>query len=213
MKKFLIPALFLTFCLVAVGVEYKDGIQEAIRTALYSSSGKALTVDPDSGTLVMIDQVHYELHEGSAYFIKTWQDVSDAGTVTRFDFTTPTNGVTIHAKALISAEAEFTIEIWEGATFATTGTVVNGVNNNRNSTNEAIMVAHAGSTFSSTNQLIWASKVGSGRNDTGVAPGLNYEIVAKTNTTYVFVVTKEASGEHWLDVDFFWYEAGRNGSY
>ena len=67
------------------------------------------------------------------------------------------------------------------------------------------MSPYAGPTVTGDGTLIWASKVGAGR-DAGVNVGLGYEIIAKQNEVYLFKITKNVAGVGYLDIDFFWYE-------
>jgi hypothetical protein len=39
-----------------------------------------------------------------------------------------------------------------------------------------------------------------------VAPGFNYTIIAKRNTTYAFKITKKTANDVIVDVDFWWFE-------
>jgi hypothetical protein len=53
---------------------------------------------------------------------------------------------------------------------------------------------------------MWTATTGSGRNYTGVTPNLDYEIIAKRNTKYLYRLTKIAAGDCYVDIDSFWYE-------
>ena len=163
-------------------------------------------IDASTNSLQTVSYAHHEMHEGNHYFVKKWLDVTGSGTVTYFMFITPNTTEDIHAKAKLFAEAEFTVEIYEGGTVSANGTPVTGVNNNRNSTNTASLTAYANPTVTTDGTLIWSSKMGSGRASTGVSPEFGYEIIAQRNQTYLFKITKDSTGTHWFDVDFWWYE-------
>ena len=181
------------------------------KRASVSSEG-ALSTLPDNptdeitGALVQIDYAHYEMHEGDHYFIKTFIfDTGGTGNTTLFAFTTPTNGRRIHAKALLAPDVDFEISIYEGSVI-TGGTPVAGINNDRDSTNVAGLTAVASPTHVIPGLKIWTARNGGGKNAVGVAPGLNYEIIAKTNSTYVFEIIKRTTADGVVDIDFFWYE-------
>ena len=85
------------------------------------------------------------------------------------------------------------------------GAAITGVNNDGDSTNTPELTAFSGPTVTSDGTLIWAAKVGAGK-DATVAPGLNYDIIAKTDSIYLFKLTKIPAGTHYIDVDFWWFE-------
>jgi len=164
------------------------------------------TVEVSRGAMQTISVDLFETYEEDHYFVKTWLNVVGVtGTVVYFMFRTPDTTTQIHARSSISAESEFTIEIFEEATVSVDGTPVLGLNNWRDSVNVAALTAFAGPTVTDEGDLIWAAKVGSGK-DATVAPGFNYEIVAKRNSIYLFKLTKIANTDAWVDVDFWWYE-------
>lgn len=146
-----------------------------------------------------------KIHDGEFWFIKTWADVDGLGTETYFMFTTPDTTTRVHAKVAIGAEHEFTVEIYEGGTYSDPGSAITPINANRNSANTPELSPYAGPTVTGDGTLIWASKVGAGR-DAGVNVGLGYEIIAKQNEVYLFKITKNVAGVGYLDIDFFWYE-------
>ena len=124
-------------------------------------------------------------------------------------FRTPNTSTRIHAKAKISSEAECTVEIFEAPTLTDDGAQVVGKNNDRDSSNVAELLAYAGPTVTDVGALIWAGKIGSGK-DAGIAAAFGYSILAKTNETYLFKLTKIPAGTHWIDVDFWWIEKAQN---
>ena len=148
----------------------------------------------------------YQLHQGNHYFYKTWVDITGASTVSYFMFQTPDTTTAIHAKAKFHSEGEFTISINEGGTVPSLGTTITTFNNYRDSSNTPLLKAYSINTITSLGTSIWAAKIGSGKSDTGVAPELGYEIIAKRAETYIFKIVHEVAGTSWLDVDFYWLE-------
>lgn len=165
-----------------------------------------IRLDRITHALKVIEYEHSEIHNGDYYFYKTWADIDGAGTVAYFMFVTPDTTTQIHAKALVFGEAEFTLDICEGATVSANGTQLVGRNCYRDSINQPELTLYSGPTVTDIGTIIWSGKTGSGRSQAGVAPGLNYEIIAKRNTKYLWRITKVPAGIHYVDADFFWYE-------
>jgi len=163
-------------------------------------------VDDVSGGAIAIGFEHHEMHDGDHYFFKTSiEDTGGNGSTTTFSFTTPDTPTRIHAKALLAPDVDYTISIQEGAVVSG-GVAVTGWNNDRDSSNTATLTALSGPTIDTPGTVIWNARTGGGRKPVGVAPGFNYEIIAKRNTTYAFTVVKEIAGVGIVDIDFWWYE-------
>lgn len=160
------------------------------------------------GGVVTIDYEHHEIHEGKHFFIKNWQDVEETDTSLQYSFITPNSSTQIHARVILFGEAEFDVEIWECATLAENGTLLTPINNFRNSTYKNKLLPFSDPSVSDPGTLIWAEKLGSARGNVGVNDGLNYEIIAQPDCAYLFNITKQTSGTHYVDIDFFWYEEG-----
>lgn len=165
-----------------------------------------LVYDRVSGELIAINNEHHEMHAGKHFFNSNTIDIDGTGTVIWFMFITPDTTTRIHAKALFDAEAEFKIEIKEGGTVSDNGSSVITFNNDRDSDNEPELKAYSSATVTGSGTTIWTKTVGSGKDSTGVCPGLSYEIIAKRNTIYLFKITKAATSSHYINYDFFWYE-------
>lgn len=159
--------------------------------------------------VVNIDYEHFETHEGDHYFIKTYDlNTGGASSATYFGFTTPeTNDTRIHARVWLAPDADTLITIYEGADIEG-GVPVPGINNDRDSANVALLVPVAAPTVNELGDAIWVSRNGGGREPVGVTPGNNYEIIAKTNTSYVFELEKQTTADTIVNIDFWWYEDG-----
>jgi hypothetical protein len=126
-----------------------------------------------------------------------------------FQFTTPDEFPIIHAKAIISAEDEFNLQIWEGATLQTgagTGIEIPSYNNLRTSSRTGALKAYVLPEVLDSGTKFWEAQTTSSKIGANVQPGFNYEIITNTGTTYLWKITKVAAGTHWLDYDFFWTE-------
>lgn len=178
----------------------------ALALLVCGSTDKTARVDSATHALETVDYAHHEMHGGSHYFIKTFlADTGGAGSTSYFAFTTPNTTKWVHAKALLAPDVDTEINIYEDATISG-GTPVPGINNNRNSGNTAGLVAVSAPTVSVAGNKIWAARTGGSRNTVGVAPGSNYEIIAKQNSTYVFEIIKRTTADLVIDIDFYWYE-------
>jgi hypothetical protein len=162
--------------------------------------------DHVTNNIKVITQEHHEMHEGDHYFVKTFiADTGGEGSISYFAFTTPDTLKRIHAKVLIAPDSDYTVEIYEEAEISD-GIPIVGINNDRDSLNVAELVPVSAPTIIDIGDLIWAARNGGGKNPVGVAPGFNYEIIAKTNSTYVFKVVKNIAQAAVIDIDFWWYE-------
>ena len=148
-----------------------------------------------------------EMHEGNFYFVKGWLDVTGLGTVTYFMFRTPNAAAKtrVHAKVALSGEDEFDVTIFEDATVSADGTPVPRFNVDRDSSNVSLLVPFAAPTVTDDGTAIWPTKVGAARS-AGVSATSTYEIIAKTDSVYLFKIVKVNAGTHYVDYDFFWYE-------
>ena len=156
----------------------------------------------------VIDHVSQKISKGRHFFTKGITSLDGARSTGLFMFVTPLNTWEIHAKAIISAEDEFTLEIWEGSTILNSGSEIQTFNNNRNSPNTPHLTAYVNPVISgaASGTLIWSAKTASNKVAAAVTPAMGYEIIAKSGCAYVWKITKEAAGAHWLDYDFFWHE-------
>lgn len=168
---------------------------------------KVQIVSPlDGETVPVVDKAHLEMHEGNHYFIKTWLiNTGGSGTSNNFAFTTPNTTTRIHAKTILHSDTDTVFNIYENCTI-TGGTPVPGINNDRDSSNVAELIAVAAPTINDIGTLIFAARNGGGRDPVGVSLSGNYEIIARTNTAYCFVISKQTTADTVIDVDFFWYE-------
>jgi len=173
-------------------------------SAIWTSFKSA--IDLISGAVNVIDYSHHEMHSGSHYFIKTFLvDTGGSGSTSYFAFTTPNTSTRAHARALIAPDVDTEVNIYEGSVI-TGGTPVAGVNNDRESSNVAGLISVAAPAHTTPGALVWAARTGGGKNPVGVSPGFNYEIIAATDTVYVFEIIKRTTADLVVDIDFWWYE-------
>ncbi len=176
-----------------------------IRGKINDTTTRIARVDSSTNVLTFIDYEHHEVHAGSHFFIKTWTDMTGSAAVKYFHFKTTDSTKWIHARGSITTEDEFRVEIYEDATIATNGTQVYPKNNNRNSTTSASLLCYVDPSVTSDGTLIWDAIVGAGK-AIGISSQVGYEIVAKQNSSYLWKITKNNAGTHYIDLDFWFYE-------
>ena len=143
--------------------------------------------DEFTGEDISIDHEESQMHDGNHYFVKTFlADAGGAGAVTEFMFTTPDNSKRVHARSLLAPDADYTVEIFEGVTTSDDGTPIPTFNNDRDSVKTPELAPFAAPTVTDDGTLMWTGRSGGSNQKLGVAPGFNYEIIAKKNTKYLF---------------------------
>jgi len=156
--------------------------------------------------IITENKYQYKTNLGDHYFIKTYiEDEESEGNINYFAFTTPNESALIYAKASLTPDVDFTVTIYENATI-TGGSNMTGINNNRNSNNVSKLIPVSSPTVIDSGTVIWTARNGGGKNPLGVNQNLNYDIIAKYNTTYLFEIVKNVAQSGVMDVDFWWYE-------
>jgi len=179
---------------------------DTMKANIHEGQFRAIIADPVSHALITIPEHESYMHEGKHWFIKTWMDIDKGVTPTSYlMFNTPPLPNRIHAYASLSAESEFTVSIFRDAVITDTGTPLLGQNCDQNSTDTHALLPSAAPTVSDEGTLLWAAKVGQARS-AGVSISNNYEIIAKSDSNYLYKIEKIEAATHWLDVDFWWYE-------
>lgn len=181
----------------------------AVGTSFRNAKGQNIEalIDDETGAVLYLDHNLHEIHEGNHYFIKTWV-LNDgvADTFSEFIFITPNTTTRIHAKVSIASDADSAFEIFEDAEVSANGTAVVGINNNRDSTRVAELLAYSTPTVTDEGNLLWSARSGGGKEKSSVSPQTGYEIIAKTNAIYLFKLTKKTDVDTVIDIDFYWGE-------
>lgn len=104
------------------------------------------------------------------------------------------------------ASAEFTIEIFEGATVSNNGTPsTTTFNNNRKGTRAATMLLYNAPTVTTPGNLIWTTRLlPSLASQMALMPDSN--LVLADNTKYLFRLTRITAGAQFVDVYVRWDE-------
>jgi hypothetical protein len=177
-----------------------------IQGNISEGDAREIRLDPQTHAIIMVEDQEHHMHEGKHWFVKLWMDIDKSADPTSYMmFNTPPMPIRIHAYANIAANSEFNITIFRDAVISDAGTPILGQNNDQNNTGTHALLPSVGPTVSDEGIQIWAAKVAGGKS-AGVSIFNNYEIIAKTESNYLYKIEKVDSGVNWLDVDFWWYE-------
>lgn len=198
--------------LIRQAVEFVDENEDRVfnRVVSTDSDGNPFTVDEATGALTTIDYAHHEVHEGSHFSYTNAQDLTNAQTIS-FTLVTPNTARWSHFGFEVNGEAEYDIQIFEGATsLGNVGTPVTNpavINDNRNSPTTNTLVINATPTLGggSKGTLIKRLHAGSGKQDGGVA-GTGHELILKQNTIYWVDVTNATTSNNFISWEVGWYE-------
>ena len=168
--------------------------------------------DASTAAVEIIDYPHHEIHNGSHYFVKGYQDLS-INNVLQFTWQMPNTTKWIHWLWKVKTESETLIQVYEGGTITTPlSAAVTPLNNDRNSTNtsgttmrwetHANLAAANGAVDVSAGLLMETGIIGAGR-DSG-SENRDHETIMKQNTLYVMRATATAAG--YINFDMAWYE-------
>jgi hypothetical protein len=170
------------------------------------STSQPVRLDKATNTLQTIDYEHHEIHSGSYYRAGFQKDIPNGGTAT-FAITTPNTTKWLHFRPAVDAELEATVIFYENPTSITGGTSVTPRNANRNSTNTSGATVVSDCTYDATGAIPLGNQVlGSGKNLGGNGES-QFEFILKQNTTYLIVVTNDATGaSNECNIRCMWYE-------
>ena len=189
-----------------VGVN--DVHSEAV--TLVTSSGTPLIVDDVDETLVTIDFVHHEIHEGNHYTSSVYDTTVDIASPKYFRLTVPA-AVYPHVIFAVSGDSGFVIQFYEDPTLDAVGSAVARINNNRSSVNTANVTVFEDSTTQAPNNdgtLLWSGIAGSGGNPTqsnSGQSGARQEFILSPSEDYLIKVTALANGTM-INIQAEWYE-------
>jgi len=151
-----------------------------------------------------ISPTHERIHTGKHFFSKGYIEVAGKNTEEYMLFKTPQFNTRVHAKAKFSAEKKFAVGICLDPIIADVGQPVKTFNNEMDSTIVPELKAWANPTVVSHDECFWNGIVG--QSATGVSLQFGYEIMAKPEAYYLFIIKKLSAGKHYFDYDFWWYE-------
>lgn len=149
----------------------------------------------------MSDMVQHNIFD-----VKIVLEIKNKGEFVEFLFVTPDSSCNVEAYGLIYANNDFTCEIFEGVTTGNDGTSSDSlaVNVNRVSGNGHTMKLYSAPTVTNYGKRIWITRTWATREPSGIHS--NYSILPMPSTKYVWKITKNDTGTHFIDIDFWWNE-------
>lgn len=146
------------------------------------------------------------MSQHDVYDIKVVIELKNKGDIVQFLFITPDTTCNIEAYGLIFANDDFTCEIFEDATTSSDGVPADdlAINVNRLSPNGKHMKIFSAPVVTDYGKRIWITRTWSSREPSGIHT--NYSIMTKPSVKYIWKITKNAPGTHFIDVDFWWRE-------
>ncbi len=219
----LLVALIIPFGCTA-DAEDKLITSDQSKTQIVDSDGDIITIDPATRNLVILDQDHFQIHEGNSF--STWyeQEVSDTGDETIIAFKTPDTTKWVQIIMTVSTSSSADAHIVEApAIVDNTGAPLSVFNRNRNSattstiidtsqnpdvTGQAMFFTEVtqGNVTGGTNLAHVHLQGGAGPKAVGGDSRGTEEWVLKQNTLYAFVIESLDMNDnvHLLELD--WYE-------
>lgn len=184
---------------------HADGTEGASISGTDYAAGKS-GIDAVTEALICIDYEHHEIHNGSEYRAGFQKDIPNGGTAV-YSITTPNTTRWLHFKLAVDVELEAQIAFYENPDSVTGGTAITPKNANRNSVNTSGATCSTDPTYTIGSAIPLGMLVeGSGKSSGGDSASAN-EWVLKQNTTYVVVVTNQATGAtNECNIRTRWYE-------
>ena len=175
-------------------------------------NGRTATIDASTFALNTITYEHHEIHSGSHYFVRGYQDLAN-GNVLDFTWLMPNTTKWIHWTWEIETENELNWLVYEGAT--ATNPLANAVtprNSSRNSTNtsgttmkyevQGNLAGANADTAVGAATLLSSGISGSGQKSGRAMRG--NEMILKQNTLYCLRAIANAAG--YINFTMEWYE-------
>lgn len=166
-------------------------------------------VDAISLAAVGIDTVHDRIHDGQAFSISDRATPVNIATPKKYLFITPNTGLRAHFIFSVHTEPGARIQFFEGTTVSANGTPLTPQNNNRNSTNTALLSVFADPTVTGDGTSLFDREEGTATVGPTKGVGLELahtnEIILKQNTKYELKITP-LSNNTVASTELDWYE-------
>jgi len=166
------------------------------------------------GAPITIDVSHHEIHCGDHFNYRNFKTIgSGIGSSINIGITTPNNVVWNHLLWDVEGTSQTEIRVWESPTLSG-GTIISGLNNNRNMTRIHSATFKQNVTISGASPTSGLLLEAHSKGQTGATParasfnasaGREDEWVLRSGTTYLFSITS-ADASNIIDYSFKWYE-------
>lgn len=185
-----------------------DDSEIIIKGSTNTGTYQVVELDPSTYSIICIDSVHHEIHEGDHYYIEGFVTLMDTNTL-YVKLVTPDTTKWAHFTWEIVAGGILETNFYEDATGGMGGGAnVVPLNNNRNSPNTSDLVITSGVTAATDNGTrVSAKKVGGTgfKEAIGGAADRSNELILKQNTVY-FREFISGSDDNIISFRASWYE-------
>lgn len=194
-----------------------DGLKGVVTAAgmygrITSAAVRPIQLDDTTHVMTTIEYPHHEIHSGSHYSVKSYNDVAN-GNVVDIQITVANNTAWPHLEIFFDTETEYLFWFYENVVINTAGTAYTPMNRNRNSantanttvgviTNTSIANANADTAIAGAT-LVADGIVGSGRKIGGESTS-RLEIILDQGAIYSLRMQANAAG--WTNWLLDWYE-------
>lgn len=159
------------------------------------------TLDKSTYSTNTIEYEHHEIHAGGHYFLCGSSNVG-IGDEFNLGVITPNGSKWMHTLFEVHAKGEANLQIWEAGSIG--GTLIPAMNSNRNSPNVSLGSFFENPTVTDSGTRICYLHLGAGTK-AGASLRASEELILKSGTSYIFMVTSEANTNH-MSPKLLWYE-------
>jgi len=175
----------------------------------YTSNGLlVLKQDKETEAITMIEYEHHEIHSGSSFMVTYFDADVDSTETSDILLVTPNTTKWGHLIWEISGTLVTTVYIYEAATTSADGTGLTEVNQDRNSSTAATIVATHTPSVTSAGTEIYSKSFGTSSGPNAKSGGLSHadmEIILKQNTKYLIRVDSDTDNNR-ISFVLRWYE-------
>lgn len=187
---------------VYIANELQYGTNTIGAIQLIDASGYFASFD-SSGAFFMLGEYERCIDEGKAFYVDGLNlSLADGAGMT---FIWETSSKKCHTKWSVSGEYEIQLYLYECPTNAGTGTTISPMNNDFSSTNVTTVTAYLATNITANGTLKYSAIFGSGKK-TGGSADVDYHIISKQNTKYLFILTNNSGNASWVDYQWVWCE-------
>lgn len=165
--------------------------------------GQTVKLDPVTGSLIVIDHEHHEIHEGDHFFYSDSVTLN-SGLTQVYLVTTPNTTKWVHMILETSHTDVAQIDLYETSDRVGT-TLQTAFNSNRNSSTAAALQIHKGVSGGTTDGVRLAGYNFGVREKSGGSVRSAEEVILKQNTKYLLRLTSGANSELFY-TRMIWYE-------
>ena len=172
---------------------------------------RVASIDHKTNALIVIDNEHYEIHEGDTYRLSA-SDVVGSGNSFNLVITTPASAVELHFVPTIVSANVGTVTFYELAEAFTGGSTVTPRNANRRRPDASVASVKEDATLNTTNAITLVERQlgASGSNPSEASPGAEAESrgewILAAGTDYAIVFDNDAGVDNDVTIVFSWYE-------